>query len=62
VAAEAARVLDLRFCAVDMLDEKAGPLVFEVNASPSIGEAEAACGVDLAGLVVACAAGAAAAG
>ena len=50
-------MLDLRFCAVDMLDEKDGPLVFEVNASPSIREAEAACGVDLAGLVVACAEG-----
>jgi ribosomal protein S6--L-glutamate ligase len=55
IAAEAARVLDLRVCAVDMLDEKDGPLVFEVNASPSIREAEASCGVDLAAQVVACA-------
>jgi glutathione synthase/RimK-type ligase-like ATP-grasp enzyme len=39
-----------------MLDEKDGPLVFEVNASPSIREAEAGCGVDLAALVVECAA------
>jgi ribosomal protein S6--L-glutamate ligase len=53
---EAARVLDLRVCAVDMLDEKEGPLVFEVNASPSIREAEAACQVDVAARVVACAA------
>lgn len=52
IAAEAARVLDLQVCAVDMLDVKGGPRVFEVNASPSIKEAEAACGVDVARLVV----------
>ena len=55
LAVEAARVLDLRACAVDMLDEKEGPLVFEVNASPSIREAESACQVDVAARVVACA-------
>jgi ribosomal protein S6--L-glutamate ligase len=53
IAADAARVLDLQFCAVDLLDERDGPLVFEVNASPSVQEAEDGCGVDLAGLVVA---------
>jgi ribosomal protein S6--L-glutamate ligase len=52
IAAEAARVLGLRFCAVDMLEVKGGPRVFEVNGSPSIKEAEAACGVDVAALVV----------
>jgi ribosomal protein S6--L-glutamate ligase len=52
IAAEAARVLDLQVCAVDMLDVKGGPRVFEVNSSPSIKEAEAACGVDVARLVV----------
>jgi ribosomal protein S6--L-glutamate ligase len=52
IAVEAARVLGLRFCAVDMLDAGGGPRVFEVNASPSIREAEAACGVDVARLVV----------
>jgi ribosomal protein S6--L-glutamate ligase len=51
-AVEAARVLRLEVCAVDMLDVKAKPLVFEVNGSPSIREAEAACGVDLAGKIV----------
>ncbi len=56
IAVEAAGVLALRVCAVDMLDEKEGPLVFEVNASPSIREAEAACEVDVAARVVACAA------
>ena len=37
---------------MDMLDVKGGPLVFEVNSSPSIREAEAACGVDVAGRIV----------
>jgi ribosomal protein S6--L-glutamate ligase len=52
VAAEAARVLRLEVCAVDMLDVKGRPLVFEVNSSPSIREAEAACGVDVAARIV----------
>jgi ribosomal protein S6--L-glutamate ligase len=56
IAVEAAAVLGLRVCAVDMLDEKEGPLVFEVNASPSIREVEAACEIDVAARVVACAA------
>jgi ribosomal protein S6--L-glutamate ligase len=52
VAAEAARVLRLEVCAVDMLDVKGKPLVFEVNSFPSIREAEAACGVDVAARIV----------
>ena len=52
VAADAARVLRLDVCAVDMLDVKGRPLVFEVNSSPSIREAEVACGVDLAARIV----------
>ncbi len=51
-AIDAARVLRLEVCAVDMLDVKGRPLVFEVNGSPSIREAEAACGVDVAGRIV----------
>jgi ribosomal protein S6--L-glutamate ligase len=51
-ALEAARVLQLEICAVDMLDGKGGPRVFEVNSSPSIREAEATCGVDAAGRIV----------
>jgi ribosomal protein S6--L-glutamate ligase len=51
-AAQAARVLRLEVCAVDMLDVKGGPRVFEVNSSPSIKEAEIACGVDAAGRIV----------
>ena len=51
-AVEAARVLQLEVCAVDMLDVKGGARVFEVNSSPSIKEAETACGVDAAGRIV----------
>jgi ribosomal protein S6--L-glutamate ligase len=57
IAVEAAKVLDLQVCAVDMLDVKGGVRVFEVNGSPSIREAETACGVDLARLIVERAAG-----
>jgi ribosomal protein S6--L-glutamate ligase len=52
IAVEAARILRLEACAVDMLDVKGGPFVFEVNGSPSIREAESACGVDVAGRLV----------
>jgi len=52
IAAEAARILKLEVCAVDMLDVDGGPHVFEVNASPSIREAEAVCGVDVAARIV----------
>jgi ribosomal protein S6--L-glutamate ligase len=51
-AAAAARVLQLEVCAVDMLEVKGEPRVFEVNSSPSVREAEAACGVDAAGRIV----------
>jgi ribosomal protein S6--L-glutamate ligase len=51
-AVDAARVLRLEVCAVDMLDVRGRPLVFEVNGSPSIREAEAACDVDVAGRIV----------
>ena len=51
-AVEAARVLQLEVCAVDMLDVKGVPRVFEVNSSPSIREAEGTCGVDAAGRIV----------
>ena len=52
IAAEAARILKLEVCAVDMLDVDGGPHVFEVNGSPSIREAEAVCGVDVAARIV----------
>jgi ribosomal protein S6--L-glutamate ligase len=53
VAVETARVVGLEVCAVDMLDVRGGPLVFEVNSSPGIREAEEACGVDVAAAIVA---------
>ncbi len=52
VAIEAAGVMRLEVCAVDMLDVKGRPLVFEVNSSPSIREAETTCGVDAAARVL----------
>ena len=52
VAVAAARVMRLEVCAVDMLDVRGTPLVFEVNGSPSIREAEAACGIDAAARIV----------
>jgi ribosomal protein S6--L-glutamate ligase len=52
IAVEAARILRLEACAVDMLEVNGGPHVFEVNGSPSIREAESACGVDVAGRIV----------
>jgi len=51
-ALDAARVVGLEICAVDMLDVRGGPRVFEVNSSPGIREAEEACGVDVAGAIV----------
>ncbi len=51
-AVEAARVVGLEVCAVDMLDVKGGPRVFEVNSSPGIREAEEACRCDVAGAIV----------
>jgi ribosomal protein S6--L-glutamate ligase len=50
-AVDAARILRLEVCAVDMLDVKGVPRVFEVNSSPSIREAET-CGIDAAGWIV----------
>jgi ribosomal protein S6--L-glutamate ligase len=52
-AIDAARVVGLDVCAVDLLDVRGRPLVFEVNSSPGIREAEDACGADVAGAIVA---------
>jgi ribosomal protein S6--L-glutamate ligase len=51
-ALAAARIVGLEVCAVDMLEVKGGPRVFEVNSSPGIREAEQACGVDVAAAIV----------
>jgi ribosomal protein S6--L-glutamate ligase len=51
-AVAAAEVLGLEVCAVDLLDVRGKPLVFEVNSSPGIKEAESACEIDVAGRIV----------
>lgn len=51
-ALAAARIVGLEVCAVDMLEVKGAPRVFEVNSSPGIREAEEACGVDVAAAIV----------
>jgi ribosomal protein S6--L-glutamate ligase len=51
-AVHAARIVGLEVCAVDMLDVKGGPRIFEVNSSPGIREAEEACRCDVAGAIV----------
>jgi ribosomal protein S6--L-glutamate ligase len=47
-----ARLCELEICAVDMLDVKGGPKVFEINSSPAITEMEATTGVDLAKAII----------
>jgi ribosomal protein S6--L-glutamate ligase len=51
-AVKAASLMGLEVAAVDLLDTKVGPKVFEVNASPEICAMEAATGVDLAGRII----------
>jgi len=52
-AVESARLVGLEVAAVDLLDVKGQPKVFEVNSSPSITSMEAATGVDIASLIIA---------
>jgi ribosomal protein S6--L-glutamate ligase len=52
-AVETARLVELEVAAVDILDVKDQPKVFEVNASPALTEMETATGLDLAGAVIA---------
>jgi ribosomal protein S6--L-glutamate ligase len=52
-AEKAAATTGLEVCAVDLLEVRKGPpRVFEVNASPSLSEMEAATGVDLATAII----------
>ncbi len=53
IAVEAAKLVGLEVAAVDLLDVKGAPKVFEVNSSPSLTEMEKATGVDLAGAIIA---------
>jgi ribosomal protein S6--L-glutamate ligase len=51
-AVETARLVGLEIAAIDLLDVKGHPKVFEVNASPAITQMEAVTGVDLAGAII----------
>lgn len=51
-AVDSARLMGLEVCAVDLLDARGKPKVYEVNSSPALPEMEAATQVDLAALIV----------
>jgi ribosomal protein S6--L-glutamate ligase len=51
-AVGASRLMKLEVAAVDLLDVRGSPKVFEVNASPAIVEMEAATGVNLAARII----------
>lgn len=51
-ARRAAELVGLEVAAIDMLDDRGKPRVFEVNSSPGLGALEEATGMDLAGAIV----------
>lgn len=51
-AVNAAKVMGLNVCGVDLLRSERGPLVMEVNSSPGLGGIEAATKKDVAGLII----------
>ena len=51
-AVNAAKIMGLNVCGVDLLRSNRGPLVMEVNSSPGIGGIEAATGKDVANLII----------
>ncbi|MFL5320166.1 MAG: RimK family alpha-L-glutamate ligase [Myxococcaceae bacterium] len=51
-AVRTAKLVGLEVCAVDLLDVKGQPKVFEVNSSPGITDMEEATGVDIAGKII----------
>lgn len=51
-AVRTARIVGLEVCAVDLLDVKGKPKVFEVNSSPGINDMEQATGVDIATKII----------
>ncbi len=53
IAVATANLVGLEVAAIDMIDLKDGPRVFEVNSSPGIKEIEEATGVDVAGAMIA---------
>ncbi len=52
IAIEAARLIGLEVAAIDLLDVKDAPKVFEVNSSPALTEMEQATGMDLASVII----------
>lgn len=51
-AAQAAKIMGLDVCGVDLLRSKRGPLVMEVNSSPGLEGIEKTSGKDIAGLMI----------
>ncbi len=51
-ASQAAKLVGLEVAAIDMLDDRGRPRVFEVNSSPGLRALEEATGLDLAGTIV----------
>jgi ribosomal protein S6--L-glutamate ligase len=51
-AANAAKIMGLNACGVDILRAKRGPVVMEVNSSPGLHGIEAATGKDVAGMMI----------
>ncbi|HEX4802116.1 MAG TPA: RimK family alpha-L-glutamate ligase, partial [Myxococcaceae bacterium] len=51
-AVDAARLVGLEVAAVDLLDVRGAPKVFEVNSSPGLTEMEAVTGIDLGSKVI----------
>jgi ribosomal protein S6--L-glutamate ligase len=52
IAIQAARLMGLEIAAIDLLDVKDAPKVFEVNSSPALTQMEEATGIDLAAIVI----------
>jgi len=52
IAIQAARLMGLEIAAIDLLDVKDAPKVFEVNSSPALTQMEEATGIDLATIVI----------
>ncbi|WP_444543067.1 RimK family alpha-L-glutamate ligase [Methylomonas koyamae] len=51
-AVQAAKIMGLDVCGVDLLRSKRGPLVMEVNSSPGLEGIEKTSGKDIAGLMI----------
>lgn len=52
ISVDAARIVGLKVCGVDLIRSNSGPKVLEVNSSPGLEGVEGATGVDIAGLMI----------